>query len=716
MEERQKVKVPKSVIVNAMVLAGFSKDTPIKTFLDLARSDPKLTHIVKSVVDKNFAIKSAAGDLIKKGKHWAVEQADGSFLDTGTRSKSNAQNIASNVAAIQASGAQPTGEMVDTGKTWSVRMSDGTLKDTGKTKLALAKDMVSKIPTGTPTPTPPAEPAPPPPAPITPAPVTPTPTPTVPADLGSQMANMATTGAVPDAAVVNPAMLADAAGADTNLATGTGQLGASPTATATTATQAPAVATPEQTEAAKIKEIERVKEGTETALGQLPTEQLDPDDPRLQVEAQQQTESSVSDLEAAQGTATQVEDAPTRELTTIDGTSELIEGTGVDQAQVGQAFGTGEVEAASVVAEIATLMKQFEGGNTPPWAAGAMRNATAQMSARGLGASSMAGQALMQAAMEATLPIAQMEAGNKQQIALFKAEQRAKFMQMDFDQAFQAKVINAAKIENIANMQFSADQQIAIENSRLANTMNLANLNNRQALVLAEASALANLDMANLNNRQQAEVINAQNFLQIDMANMSNRQQVEMFKAQQRIGALFSAQAASNAAKQFNASSENQMEQFFKNLQTQVQQFNTSQTNAMQQFNAGQANAISQFNTQIQNQRDQFNAQNELVIAQSNVQWRRQIATADTAATNRANEINASNALQVSQQAYANMWQERADHFKRQWQTAENQAQMLSNLAIAKLNAATTLEVTQMQQTGQAAAGIGGAIVDIILG
>ena len=41
---------------------------------------------------------------------------------------------------------------------------------------------------------------------------------------------------------------------------------------------------------------------------------------------------------------------------------------------------------------------------------------------------------------------------------------------------------------------------------------------------------------------------------------------------------------------------------------------------------------------------------------------------------------------------------------------------MLSNLAIAKLNAARTLEVTQMQQTGQAAAGIGGAIVDIILG
>ena len=562
----------------------------------------------------------------------------------------------------------------------------------------------------------------PPAAPVTPPPpadpVTPPlpPAPNLGSDLGSDMANMAQLGTVPDAAVVTTANLADAAAADpsTNLATGTGQLTGSPTATQTPATQAAPVATPAQTDAAKIEEIERVKQGTEDALEKLPTEQLDPDDPRLQVEAQQQTESSVSDLEAAQGEATLID--PDKAPKRVVGQEEKVEGSQVDMGRVGEAFGTGEIQAASVQDELATLMSQFDDGQTPAWAAGSMRKANQIMAQRGLSASSMAGQAVIQAAMEAALPIAQIDAGNKQQMALFKAEQRAKFLQMDFDQAFQTKVINAAKVENAANMQFSADQQIVMENSRLVNTMNLANLSNRQALVLAEASALANLDMANLNNRQQAEVINAQNFLQVDMANMSNRQQVEMFKAQQRIGALFSDQAASNAAKQFNASSENQMEQFFKNLQTQVQQFNTSQTNAMQQFNAGQANAISQFNTQIQNQRDQFNAQNELVIAQSNVQWRRQIATADTAATNRANEINASNALQVSQQAYANMWQERADHFKRQWQTAENQAQMLSNLAIAKLNAATTLEVTQMQQTGQAAAGIGGAIVDIILG
>ena len=49
---------------------------------------------------------------------------------------------------------------------------------------------------------------------------------------------------------------------------------------------------------------------------------------------------------------------------------------------------------------------------------------------------------------------------------------------MEFNQDFQARVANAAKIGDIANMNFTAEQQIALENSRIANTMNLNNLSN----------------------------------------------------------------------------------------------------------------------------------------------------------------------------------------------------------------------------------------------
>ena len=391
--------------------------------------------------------------------------------------------------------------------------------------------------------------------------------------------------------------------------------------------------------------------------------------------------SSVSGLGAVTGTARTVQDVnrpgdvgilpgsgltgatgvPTRTLDLTPDAEELVRGTGVDQTRVGQAFGTGEIQAASVQGELASLMSQFEGGNTPAWAAGSMRRATAVMAERGLGASSLAGQAIVQAAMEAALPIAQIDAGNKQQVALFKAEQRARFLQIDFDQAFQAKVINAAKVSEIANMNFNADQQIALENSRAANTMDLANLNNRQALLLSEAAALANLDMANLSNLQQAQVQNAQNFLQMDMANLTNRQQTEIFKTQQNIASILSDSAAENAAEQFNAQSENQRNQFFSNLSSIVSQFNASQANAMDQFNLNNVNSLRKFNSEMQQQRDLFNAQNGLVIAQANAKWRQNIATLNTAAQNESNMDFAKTINALSAKNLDEIWQRERD-------------------------------------------------------
>ena len=396
--------------------------------------------------------------------------------------------------------------------------------------------------------------------------------------------------------------------------------------------------------------------------------------PTKTITAQEQKESSVSDLQAATGDSIDVDAPDARKVETMEGTSELISGTGVDQTKVGEAFGTGEVQAASVQDELAGLMQQFEGGETPAWAAGSMRKATQMLAERGLGASSMAGQAIIQAAMEAALPIAQIDAGNKQQMALFKAEQRAKFLQQDFDQAFQTKVMNAAKVSEIANMNFTAEQQIALENSRAANTMELQNLSNEQALVMAEAAALSQLDTQNLNNRQQAEVQNAQNFLQVDMANLANEQQTALFKQQSLISSILSDQAAANAAQQFNATSENQTNQFFANLAASVNQFNAAQINAMKQFNADEVNSLLEFNAGIQNQREMFNAQNYLVVAQANAQWRQNLATINTAAANESNMEYAQTVNALTLKTLDEIWQRERDIMDYSFTQSENAA------------------------------------------
>jgi len=383
--------------------------------------------------------------------------------------------------------------------------------------------------------------------------------------------------------------------------------------------------------------------------------------PTKTIDAAQQTTTSLAGLTSQTSDSIDVSNAPIRGTTTMDGVSELITGTGVDQAKVLTAFGEGELKAASVQDELSGLMAQFDDGNTPAWAAGSMRAAMATLAQRGLGASSMAGQAIIQAAMEAALPIAQIDAGNKQQMALFKGEQRAKFLQIEFDQAFQVKVMNAAKVSEIANMNFTADQQIALENSKAANTMQLQNLSNKQALVMAEAAALSQLDLANLSNLQQAQVQNAQNFLQIDMANLSNKQSTALFKSQQVTNAMLSDAAQANATAQFNATSENQTNQFFSNLSAQVSQFNAAQQNAINQFNAEEANALLEFNSALQNQREMFNAQNYLAVAQANAQWRQNINTSNTEAQNIANLTYAKEVNGLTQKSLDDYWQKERD-------------------------------------------------------
>jgi len=439
------------------------------------------------------------------------------------------------------------------------------------------------------------------------------------------------------------------------------------------------------------------QEAVQNAVSSNQAAQTDLSD-NAQILAAQATASSVANLDAAQGNAILMSGPAQRAIRE----GELVDS--VTNAEVAKTF-TEQIDAATATAsdqatvagQIASLTANFDATNPPAWASGAIRGVNAVMQQRGLGASSIAGQALVQAAMESALPIAQADANtvrtfelqnlsNRQQRAMLAAQQRASFIGQEFDQAFQARVQNAAKISDIANRNFTAEQQIQLENSRVANTLNLQNLSNRQALVLAEASALSGLDTSNLTNRQQAAVENAKAFLQVDMANLSNEQQSGMFNMQQLTQSILTDQAALNAAQQFNATSQNQVDQFFANLRSQVEQFNATQSNAQDQFNAGEMNTLARFNAEVMNARDQFNAQNQIAIAQNNAVWRRELATADTAAINRANELNAKAVLDISNEAYDDLWAFYADTMEWAWKSAENEQDRINALGVANIS------------------------------
>lgn len=507
-----------------------------------------------------------------------------------------------------------------------------------------------------------------------------------------------------------------------DIAAGTGQVGTAPTIAdardAQTAQATAPIATSAATvDAAKVGQLDT----TAPAIGEVSAP--------MTAQTTQPTDTEVANQQAAQlDQSVRVQAPNARTLQAGEMVSAPADAKFAAQfAEEIKAAQAQPTEEATVQGQLANMMAQFEDGKTPAWASGAMRNATAIMAQRGLSASSMAGQALIQAAMESALPIAQADAStvaqfemqnlsNRQQRAMLAAQQRATFIGQEFDQEFQARVTNAAKISDIANINFNAEQQIALENARLAQTVDLANLSNRQAVQMANIAQIANLETTNLNNRQQAAVQNAQSFLQMDMANLSNSQQAVMFDAQSKLQALLSDQAAENAARQFNASSQNQTDQFFANLSTQVSQFNATQSNAMEQFNIEQDVAVDKFNSELKNQRDQFNAQNQLIIAQSNAQWRRDISTINTAAINEANAANAQAVLGISEQAYANLWQAYEDEMEYAWQGGQNELDRINKLAMQRIMADATLSASKATADAASSSALGSFAATALFG
>jgi hypothetical protein len=332
----------------------------------------------------------------------------------------------------------------------------------------------------------------------------------------------------------------------------------------------------------------------------------------------------------------------------IPGTPEAVaaEGRLSSEAIVGDVQGSvseaaiataavGELDPrATTQYQLGELFKSFDEGKDPPaWASPAMRSVTAMMQARGLGSSSMASAAMTQAIMEAGIPIAKADADKYAQIQL-------------------------------------------------------VNLTNQQQATLQNAMTFAAMDKANLDARMTAAVETARAFLNIDLANLNNRQKVNELEFQGKLQALLTDSAAENAARQFNAESQTQVDQFFAQLNTSIQTANANRKAAQDQFNVNEKNAMGRFVAEMNNQREQFNQNMRLQIDQSNAQWRRQINTVNTAADNEAARINAQNLFNMTASAQASLWQQYRDNAAWALQYANNEEDRQHQMALLAMEIA----------------------------
>jgi hypothetical protein len=446
----------------------------------------------------------------------------------------------------------------------------------------------------------------------TPDPAAPPPTPPQPNAVEQNRSNI-TNPQLPAGGQVNPVLQT----VDPNLVRNPNQytLAPQPEAIAQTRFAAPGLNPPPKPEAETVN--------AKTVSGETP-----------QATAQQGTLSDGSKVvaEQQQGLSTELK-------STLDNFNAELDAIGVDPNM-------------TVQGQYTQLMSGFDNGGTPPWAAAAMKRANQIMANRGMGASSMAAEAITSAMMQAALPIAAQDA------QVFK-------------------------------------------------DLKLAKLDKKAQGVFLRAGFISQLDMTNLNNRQQAAVVNAQSFLAMDMKNLDNRQQTAIVNTQARLQTLLSDQAAINSAQQFNAASKNQINQFYAGMQADIAKFNSVQTNEMERFNAGEVNAMTKFNAEQSSIRDRFNVGNQVLIDQSNLVYQRGINTSNNAIINQANMVNSTNLVNISNTAMANeiqLWRDGASYM---FQQGENDKDRALQMSINGTQNAEWFKRYNTQQKGAFWSGVG---------
>ena len=352
-------------------------------------------------------------------------------------------------------------------------------------------------------------------------------------------------------------------------------------------------------------------------------------------------------------------------------------------------------QEALVSTQMNNLLEGIESGEIPTWARPAVAQVEQMLARRGMSASTVGRDSLFNAIIQSAMPIAQSNAQAIQQSVSQQRNIEAQTAEANAQRMQQTALTNAQNVFNMDMAQFTADQQTSLSNSKFMQTVGLTEASNRQQATIQNAVLMSQANLAEADFYQKAQIQNAQAFLQMDLTNLSNQQQANVLRSQQEQQRMLSNQAATNAARQFNAASENQTQQFMTSIAAQVEQFNTAQMNTSAQFNVQQQNArealefqveadlekanaamvnqINQFNEQTAFERDKFNTANAQAIEQSNLAWRRQANTINTAAANQVAMQNVQNVFNMSSQAMAFLWQELRDQANYVWQSSENE-------------------------------------------
>lgn len=434
------------------------------------------------------------------------------------------------------------------------------------------------------------------------------------------------------------------------------------------------------------------------------------------------------------------------------------------------------IDPRATVQEQYRQLTDFEPGEFPNWAKGAVTSAQQMMAARGISSSTMAGGAITAAVLQAALPIAQQDAkmfetmslrtfdatqaatmlkashianldiasaGFKQAAALQNAQSQLQMDLTNLNNEQQARVTNARTLVEVAMNNTGLRQQTALANAAANLSMDMKNMDRETATALQNAQNIVNTLLANTANKQQsnifnageankfsqadldrrmqANISNANTFMNMDLTNLSNRQQEAVINTQARIQTMLSDSASINAALQFNAQSTNQTDQFFASLAANIDQFNAAQINAVSMFNTGEINKDDQFYSNLETQVATFNAEMDNIREQFNASNALVIEQSNVNYLRNINTINTAEQNRANLVNSQNILQMKSEALQAAIQLYRDSAAMNFQSSESALDRANRIALMDMQiksaqdlQNSQQKAGLGNAIGGLV--
>ena len=352
---------------------------------------------------------------------------------------------------------------------------------------------------------------------------------------------------------------------------------------------------------------------------------------------------------------------------------------------------------ALVSSQMESLLSGMEEGEIPSWAKPAVAQVESMMAQRGLTVSTVGRDALFNAIIQTSIPIAQSNAQAIQQRAAqnLSNEQQANMSAATLDmQRRMANLSNeqtagsqtAQLAQNMATLQSQFNQQAVLTDAQQAQQIRIQDLANKQEVAKLNAINQQAINAQELGNAQQIELAEMQYMNATEAQNMTAEQQTRLAEFQT---------AADFLSK--NAAFKQDMDKANLSVEQQTKMANLSARNAADadSLTVEQQTELANLNVKLQTNLTQAKIAESMGIAQLNVDQQRAITNASTIARIDLTKFSTGQQVELANSQF--MQTSTLKDFDARQQSALQNATTLAQMDIQAADLATKTRITNAQ-------------------